>query len=64
MKRFALSALSAAAVIALGACEKHSASNLPEHYQHKGAAKHANDSHDAKAPAHGDEKPASDPHKG
>jgi hypothetical protein len=44
--------------LGLGACEKHSADDLPDHYKHKGAGA-------GKAPAHGghDKAPA-DPHKG
>jgi hypothetical protein len=48
MKRLALS-ISAATALAFGACEKHSAAELPEHYQHKGShqpeAEAAHDEH-------------------
>ena len=51
MKRLAFYAATAAAAFGFGACEKHSANNLPEHYQHKGG-QHAEPTagHDA-APA-------------
>ena len=56
-----------AAAFAFGACEKHSADNLPDHYQHK-AGQHAGagEAHGAApAPAHGETKKAPVPdHKG
>ena len=63
MKRLALSFAIAAAAFGFGACEKHSAENLPEHYKHKGG-QHAEASHGT-APAHGEKsaEPAA-PHKG
>ena len=65
MKRLAFYAATAAAAFDFGACEKHSANNLPEHYQHKGG-QHAESAagHDAapvKAEKHA--APAGD-HKG
>jgi hypothetical protein len=64
MKRLAFS-FAAIATLGMGACEKHSVDNLPEHYRHKGG-QHA----DAAAghettPAHGEKAkvPAAD-HKG
>ncbi len=65
MKRLAFSVAAAAAAFAFGACEKHSAAELPDHYLHKGGD-HAETgaTHEA-APVHGEPKkaPAAD-HKG
>ncbi len=65
MKRLVFSVAAAAAAFTFGACEKHSAAELPEHYQHK-AGQHAEaaEAHEA-APAHGEaeKKPAGE-HKG
>ena len=36
MKRIALSICIAVATLGFGACEKHSADTLPDHYLHKG----------------------------
>lgn len=64
MKRLAFSVLAAAAALGFGACEKHSADNLPDHYLHKGQHADAAKGHEA-APAKGEkhETPAAD-HKG
>lgn len=49
----------------IGACEKHPAAELPEHYQHKGAAKHSDSGHENKTPAHdAKEKTPNADHKG
>ena len=67
MKRLAFSVAAAAAAFAFGACEKHSAAELPEHYQHKGGQHaEAGAAHDAALiPAHGDAKKAPEAdHKG
>lgn len=64
MKRLALS-FAAIAALGLGACEKHSSAELPDHYQHKGTHRaEAAAGHEA-APAHGEKEkaPAAD-HKG
>lgn len=58
MTRTVLSICIALGTLGLGACEKHSAENLPEHYKHKGAGAE-------KAAAHGEKSKApADPHKG
>lgn len=57
MKRIALSICLAAATLGFGACEKHSAETLPEHYQHKGGGHKADAAH-GQAPAHSEKKPA------
>ena len=75
MKRLVFSVFAAAFAWSFAACEPHSVSELPPHYQHKlhghasedGDAKH-DETHDAKAPHAKDEhaKPAdakpADPH--
>ena len=54
MKRLAFSIAIAIAALGLGACEKHSAAELPDHYQHRGAHHdEAEAGHDA-APPHGE----------
>ena len=64
MKRIALSICIAVATLGFGACEKHSADLLPEHYQHKGGGHKAEAGHDT-APAHSDKVPAAgEAHKG
>ena len=69
MKRIALSISIAVAALGLGACEKHSSAELPEHYQDKWSPKHTGSEHgDKAAPAHGEKgdhakAPAAD-HKG
>ena len=63
MKRIALSICIAVATLGFGACEKHSADLLPEHYQHKGGGHKADAGHE-NAPAHSEKKPAaSEAHK-
>ncbi|MEQ1853729.1 MAG: hypothetical protein ABMA01_19305 [Chthoniobacteraceae bacterium] len=63
MKRFVLSICIATAALGLGACEPHSAENLPEHYKHKGG--HHADADHGKAPAQGEKAHAPAPaHKG
>ena len=52
MKRIAILTCISVAVLGLGACEKQSASSLPEEYQTKWSEKHA-DTGREKAPAHG-----------
>lgn len=69
MKRLALSVAAAALTLGFGACEKHSAENLPEHYKHKGQSTTAADgSHNDGAHndgAHGEKEKAPAPeHKG
>lgn len=65
MKRVAFSICIATATLGLGACEKHSADTLPEHYQHKGNAKHSDAGHESKAPEHDEKAKAPAPaHKG
>ena len=67
MKRLAFSVAAAAAAFAFGACEKHSADNLPDHYLHKGGQHaEAGAAHGAvPAPAHAEAKKAPAPdHKG
>ena len=64
MKRLAFSVLAAAA-FGFGACEKHSAAELPDHYLHKGG-QHAEAAKDHEASPAKSEKhaaPAAD-HKG
>jgi hypothetical protein len=64
MKRLALS-ISAAAALWLGACEKHSSAELPEHYQNRWSPKSAETGHEPAAPAHGEkEKAPAAEHKG
>ncbi len=63
MKRLAFPVLAAAAAFGFGACEKHSSAELPEHYQHKWDAKHAETEHAAPAHAEQEKAPAAD-HKG
>jgi hypothetical protein len=59
MKRIVLSICIATAALGVGACERHSAENLPEHYRHKGQTEHS------QAPAHGEqEKSPAGTHKG
>ena len=67
MKRLTFSVATAAAAFGLGACEKQSSAELPEHYQHKGSS-HAEAEtaprHDA-APAHSEKQKApAGEHKG
>ena len=65
MKRLAFSICIAIAAMTIGACEKHPAAELPEHYQHKGAAKHSDSGHENKTPAHdAKEKTPNADHKG
>jgi hypothetical protein len=56
MKRLALSISFVVAALGFGACEPHSSADLPEHYQHKRDAKHAEGEQQPAAPAH-EEKP-------
>ena len=68
MKRLALSISIAVAAFGLGACEKFSSADLPEHYQNRWSPKsteadHAE--HEPSAPAHGEkEKAPAGEHKG
>jgi hypothetical protein len=63
MTRIAFPLCIAVGALALGACEKHSAADLPEHYKHKGNP-HAATGHE-NAPAHSDKPPAPEgAHKG
>jgi len=65
MKRLALSISIAIAALGLGACEKHSSAELPEHYQNKWGPKPAGEEHAPVAPAHGEkEKAPAGEHKG
>ena len=64
MKRIALSICIAVATLGVGACEKHSSAELPEHYLHKGGGQKT-DAAPEHAPAHSEkEKSAGEAHKG
>ena len=56
MIRNAFSICIAIGVLGLGACEKHSADTLPDHYKHKG--KHNAQSDHKAAPEHSEKKEA------
>ncbi len=58
MKRLALSAAIAVAALGIGACERHSSADLPEHYLHKWDAKPAAGKHEPAAPAQDEKKKA------
>jgi hypothetical protein len=63
MTRIAFPLFIALGTLVLGACEKHSAADLPEHYQHK-ANPHAATGHE-NTPAHSDKATAPEgAHKG
>ncbi|MEO6739242.1 MAG: hypothetical protein ABIP20_03260 [Chthoniobacteraceae bacterium] len=65
MKRLAFSVAAAAAAFTFGACEKHSADNLPDHYMHKGGQHAETGAAPESAPAHGEkEKAPAGEHKG
>ena len=57
MKRLALLLSAFAVALSFNACEQHTAAELPEHYQHKGAGHHeaAGAEHSA---GHGEKAPA------
>ena len=64
MKRLAVAIATAVAALGLGACEKNSSAELPEHYQHKGSHhEEAGAAHEA-TPAHGEKEKAAGEHKG
>ncbi len=65
MKRLATSIAAAAIALGIGACEKQSAENLPEHYKHKGNHKTAGGGEHGNAPAPAEKEKAPKPeHKG
>ena len=49
MKRLALLISATAIALSFNACEQHTATELPEHYQHKGGT-HSETTHHEKAP--------------
>ena len=63
MKRIVLSICIAVATLGIGACEKHSADTLPDHYLHKGGEHNAGAAPEH-TPAHSEkEKGAGEAHK-